>query len=92
MATIAAPKGINNNILNMKSPNARRKHKPKATAAPVTTGQRKAGEPPSEAELIGMRINQLTDESLESTRRMLQLCDEVSSFSLHFFFAFFLFS
>lgn len=33
--------------------------------------------PKTELEAIQMQANQVTDESLESTRRMLALCEEV---------------
>ncbi|KAF8566035.1 hypothetical protein P879_07352 [Paragonimus westermani] len=35
-----------------------------------------APKPMTELELLKMRMNKTTDESLESTRRMVQLCDE----------------
>ncbi|KPI92341.1 Synaptosomal-associated protein 25 [Papilio xuthus] len=35
------------------------------------------GVPRSELEQLQMRAGQVTDESLESTRRMMQLCEEV---------------
>ncbi|KAK2706725.1 synaptosomal-associated protein 25-like isoform X4 [Artemia franciscana] len=34
------------------------------------------GEPKTELEEVQMKMNQVTDESLDSTRRMLQLCEE----------------
>ena len=33
--------------------------------------------PKTELEIIQMQANQVTDDSLESTRRMMALCDEV---------------
>lgn len=38
--------------------------------------------PKTELETIQMQANQVTDDSLESTRRMLALCEEVSSIFL----------
>ncbi len=35
--------------------------------------------PKTELEAIQMQANQVTDESLESTRRMLAMCEEVNS-------------
>ncbi|KAA0194526.1 Synaptosomal-associated protein 25 [Fasciolopsis buskii] len=34
------------------------------------------GRQPTELELLRMQMNQKTDESLESTRRMVQMCDQ----------------
>lgn len=36
-----------------------------------------AGEPRSDLQELQFKANQVTDETLESTRRMLSLCEEV---------------
>ena len=40
------------------------------------------GPPLTELESLQLKANQVTDESLESTRRMIALCEDVSN---HFF-------
>lgn len=37
-----------------------------------------SGEPRSDLQELQFKSNQVTDETLESTRRMLSLCEEVS--------------
>jgi len=37
------------------------------------------GPPLTELESLQLKANQVTDESLESTRRMIALCEDVSS-------------
>ena len=41
-------------------------------------GQVDDGPPLTELESLQLKSNQITDESLESTRRMIQLCEDVS--------------
>ena len=38
--------------------------------------------PKTELEAIQMQANQMTDESLESTRRMMALCEEVNKLTI----------
>lgn len=47
-------------------------------------GQVDDGPPLTELESLQLKSNQITDESLESTRRMIQLCEDVSVFILGF--------
>ena len=50
----------------------------------ATDGQANDGPPLTELESLQLKANQVTDESLESTRRMISLCEDVSSiFNLH---------
>ena len=50
----------------------------------ATDGQANDGPPLTELESLQLKANQITDESLESTRRMISLCEDVSSiFNLH---------
>ncbi|RWS29043.1 synaptosomal-associated protein 25-like protein [Leptotrombidium deliense] len=44
--------------------------------APVDEGMGEVEEPKSELDQLRMKANTITDESLESTRRMLQYCEE----------------
>ena len=37
------------------------------------------GPPLTELESLQLKANQITDDSLESTRRMIQLCEDVSN-------------
>ena len=46
-------------------------------AAPEGQGD---GPPLTELESLQLKANQVTDESLESTRRMIVLCEDVSYF------------
>ena len=48
----------------------------------VNGGAGDDGPPLTELESLQLKANQVTDESLESTRRMIQLCEDVSSISL----------
>ena len=50
----------------------------------VNGGAGDDGPPLTELESLQLKANQVTDESLESTRRMIQLCEDVSS-SDHYF-------
>ena len=45
----------------------------------VNGGAGDDGPPLTELESLQLKANQVTDESLESTRRMIQLCEDVSS-------------
>ena len=47
----------------------------------ATDGQANEGPPLTEIESLQLKANQVTDESLESTRRMIALCEDVSSTS-----------
>ena len=40
------------------------------------------GPPLTELESLQLKANQVTDESLESTRRMIALCEDVSNYFL----------
>ena len=40
--------------------------------------QQEEGPPLTELEALQLKSNQITDDSLESTRRMIQLCEDVS--------------
>ena len=51
---------------------------PAAVDAAELNGPVEPPKPKTELEAIQMQANQVTDESLESTRRMLALCEEVS--------------
>jgi len=42
----------------------------------ATEGQANEGPPPTELESLQLKANQVTDESLESTRRMISLCED----------------
>ena len=44
----------------------------------VNGGAGDDGPPLTELESLQLKANQVTDESLESTRRMIQLCEDVS--------------
>ena len=44
----------------------------------ATNGQADEGPPLTELESLQLKANQVTDESLESTRRMITLCEDVS--------------
>ena len=44
----------------------------------ATNGQADEGPPLTELESLQLKANQITDESLESTRRMITLCEDVS--------------
>ena len=44
----------------------------------ATDGQANDGPPLTELESLQLKANQVTDESLESTRRMISLCEDVS--------------
>ena len=43
-------------------------------------GQANEGPPLTELESLQLKANQVTDDSLESTRRMITLCEDVSNF------------
>ena len=45
----------------------------------ATDGQANEGPPLTELESLQLKANQVTDESLESTRRMIALCEDVSN-------------
>ena len=45
----------------------------------VNGGAGDDGAPLSELESLQLKANQVTDESLDSTRRMIQLCEDVSA-------------
>ena len=45
----------------------------------VNGGAGDDGPPLTELESLQLKANQVTDDSLESTRRMIQLCEDVSS-------------
>ena len=47
-----------------------------------TDDQANVGPPPTELESLQLKANQVTDESLESTRRMISLCEDVSNIIL----------
>ena len=47
----------------------------------ATDSQANEGPPLTELESLQLKANQVTDESLESTRRMIALCEDVSKFS-----------
>ena len=47
----------------------------------ATDGQANEGPPLTEIESLQLKANQVTDESLESTRRMIALCEDVSNTS-----------
>ena len=47
----------------------------------ATDSQANDGPPLTELESLQLKANQVTDESLESTRRMIALCEDVSKFS-----------
>ena len=42
------------------------------------------GPPLTELESLQLKANQVTDESLESTRRMIALCEDVSNYFFNF--------
>ena len=44
----------------------------------ATNGHADEGPPLTELESLQLKANQITDESLESTRRMITLCEDVS--------------
>ena len=44
----------------------------------ATDGLANDGPPLTELESLQLKANQVTDESLESTRRMISLCEDVS--------------
>lgn len=46
-------------------------------APPPAEPQQDEGPPLSELETLQLKANQVTDESLESTRRMISLCEDV---------------
>ena len=50
----------------------------------ATDGQANEGPPLTELESLQLKANQVTDESLESTRRMISLCEDVSNFITKF--------
>ena len=50
----------------------------------VNGGAGDDGPPLTELESLQLKANQVTDESLESTRRMIQLCEDVSSSDQYF--------
>ena len=51
----------------------------------ATDAQQDDGPPLTELESLQLKANQVTDESLDSTRRMIQLCEDVrSDFSNYF--------
>ena len=45
-------------------------------------GQVDDGPPLTELESLQLKSNQITDESLDSTRRMIQLCEDVSLWAI----------
>ena len=45
----------------------------------ATDSQANDGPPLTELESLQLKANQVTDESLESTRRMIALCEDVSN-------------
>ena len=47
----------------------------------ATDSQANDGPPLTELESLQLKANQVTDESLESTRRMIALCEDVSIIS-----------
>ena len=50
-------------------------------AAPGPGGPEE-GPPLSELESLQLKANQITDDSLDSTRRMIQMCEDVSTLYL----------